>query len=50
MYQLPIRAVIVGGGHRADIYAELALQKPEKLRIVGVVDPSPARTSYLKEK
>ena len=50
MYQFPIRAVIVGGGHRSDIYAELALKKPEKLRIVGLVDPSPRRTEYLKEK
>ncbi len=50
MHQFPIRAVIVGGGHRADIYAELALTKPEKLRIVGLVDPSPDRTEYLKEK
>ena len=50
MYKFPIRAVIVGGGHRADIYAELALQKPEKLKIVGLVDPSPKRTEYMKNK
>ena len=50
MYKLPIRAVIVGGGHRSDIYAELALRNPKKLRIVGLVDPSPRRTEYLKNK
>ena len=46
----PIRAVIVGGGHRSDIYAELSLKNPEKLKIVGIVDPSPSRTEYLKNK
>ncbi len=50
MYNLPIRAVIVGGGHRSDIYAELSLKNPEKLQIVGLVDPSPTRTEYLKNK
>ena len=50
MYNLPIRAVIVGGGHRSDIYAELALKDPEKLRIVGLVDPSEKRTAYLQKK
>ncbi len=50
MYTFPIRAVIVGGGHRSDIYAELALKKPEKLQIVGLVDPSEKRTEYLKNK
>jgi predicted dehydrogenase len=50
MESTPIRAVIVGGGHRSDIYAELSLKNPEKLRIVGIVDPSPVRTEYLKNK
>lgn len=50
MYNLPIRAVIVGGGHRSDIYAELALKDPKKLKIVGLVDPSSKRTEYLKNK
>ncbi len=50
MHNFPIRAVIVGGGRRSDIYAELALRKPEKLKIVGLVDPSPKRTEYLKNK
>ena len=39
----PITAVIVGGGHRAFTYAELALQSPEKLKIVGIADPNPFR-------
>ncbi|MBT3271707.1 MAG: Gfo/Idh/MocA family oxidoreductase, partial [Spirochaetales bacterium] len=32
-------AIIVGAGHRSRCYASYALEYPEKLRIVGVVDP-----------
>ena len=39
----PVTAIIVGGGHRSFTYAELALQKPEKLKIVGIADPNPFR-------
>lgn len=34
-----ITAVIVGAGHRALVYASLAKQNPDKLKIVGVADP-----------
>ena len=39
----PVTAIIVGGGHRAFTYAELALQSPKKLKIVGIADPNPFR-------
>ncbi len=39
----PVTAIIVGGGHRAFTYAELALKSPEKLKIVGIADPNPFR-------
>ena len=39
----PVTAVIVGAGHRAFIYANLALTNPELLKIVGVADPDPIR-------
>jgi predicted dehydrogenase len=39
----PIRAVIVGAGHRAIQYASYAEQHTEELRIVGVADPIPLR-------
>ena len=39
----PVTAIIVGGGHRAFTYAELALTNPEKLKIVGIADPNPFR-------
>ena len=41
MPQKPITAVIVGAGHRAIIYAKLALTNPEMLKIVGVAGPDP---------
>ena len=39
----PVSAIIVGAGHRALIYADLALSHPELLKIVGVADPNPVR-------
>ena len=36
----PIEVIIVGAGHRAMIYASLALEKPELMKVVGVADPS----------
>lgn len=38
-----IRAVVVGAGNRAMIYASWALEHPDELKIVGVVDPDPIR-------
>ena len=36
----PVRAIIVGAGHRAFAYANYALTNPDKLKIVGVADPN----------
>ena len=41
-----IRVVIVGAGSRAMNYASYAKRAPEKMRIVGVVEPDPARRRY----
>lgn len=46
----PLEIVIVGAGDRADCYSELALRKPDKLRIVGLVDPDPARLAFMSKK
>ncbi|WP_246309893.1 Gfo/Idh/MocA family oxidoreductase [Paenibacillus alginolyticus] len=35
-----IKAVIIGAGNRSLIYASYALQHPDELQIVGVVEPS----------
>lgn len=39
----PVTAIIVGAGHRSLIYASYALQHPEELKIVGVVEPDSIR-------
>ena len=46
----PVTAIIVGAGHRAMIYANLAVTDPDKLRIVGVADPNPVRRKAVMEK
>ena len=38
-----ITAIIVGAGHRALGYAELAKIYPDQLKIVGVADPQADR-------
>lgn len=43
MEQKPVTAIIVGAGHRAFVYSELAKTNPEMLKIVGVADPNPVR-------
>ena len=49
MINKPVTAIIVGAGHRAFIYASLALSSPDKLRIVGVADPNPVRRKKAAE-
>ena len=44
-----ITAVIVGAGHRALLYASLAKQAPDKLKIVGVADPNKQRQRMVAE-
>ena len=35
----PLKVVLVGAGSRADRYASESLHHPEKLKVVGIVDP-----------
>lgn len=49
MEQKPITAIIVGAGHRAFVYSELAKTNPEMLKIVGVADPNPVRRKKARE-
>ena len=49
MEQKPITAIIVGAGHRAFVYSELAKTNPEMLKIVGVADPNPVRRKKAAE-
>lgn len=49
MEQKCITAIIVGAGHRAFVYSELAKTNPELLKIVGVADPNPVRRKKAME-
>ena len=44
-----ITIVLVGAGNRANVYAKLALQEPEKMKVVGVVDPDPLHVQFAKD-
>ncbi len=39
----PLKAVVVGAGHRSLVMADYARKHPEALQIVGVADPNPLR-------
>ena len=45
-----ITAVLLGAGNRADVYATVSLTHPDKLKIVGIVDPDKIRTKIMREK
>ena len=49
MEKKPVTAIIVGAGHRALVYSELAKTNPEDLKIVGVADPNPVRRKHCME-
>ncbi len=46
----PLKTIIVGGGHRSIIYASLAELKPDKMQIVGIVDPDELRRKIIAER
>lgn len=39
----PVTAILVGAGHRGNIYAQYAIYNPRELKIVGVADNNTAR-------
>lgn len=41
--QEPVKAILIGAGHRGTIYADYALENPEELKIVAVADLSTER-------
>ena len=45
----PVKAVIVGAGHRSLLYASYAKMHPERLVITGVVDPDKVRQRHVAE-
>jgi predicted dehydrogenase len=45
-----VKAVIIGAGQRANIYASYAKKNPKKLEIVGVVEPDSIRREIIADK
>ena len=44
-----VAVAIVGAGHRALIYADYARQRPDRMKVVAVADPNPARRREVAE-
>ena len=47
MSKKPVKAVIVGAGHRSFVYASYALKNPEALEIVGIAEPNDQRREQM---
>lgn len=45
-----ITVVLVGAGNRANVYASVSLEHPEKMKVVGLVDPDPIRRELMRER
>ncbi len=45
-----ISVVLLGAGNRADIYASVSIEHPEKMKVVGIVDPDPIRRELMRSK
>ena len=50
MNNKPLKAVLVGAGNRANVYASTSADHPDKLKVVGIVDPDPVRREIMREK
>lgn len=46
----PIKIVLLGAGNRANVYASVGLEYPEKMQVVGIVDPDPIRRELMRER
>lgn len=45
-----ITAVLVGAGNRADVYASVAKRHPDRIKIVGIVEPDEKRRELMRKK
>lgn len=46
----PVTAILIGAGHRGNIYADYAVKNPNELKIVAVAEPKTERQKQLKQK
>lgn len=45
-----ISVVLVGAGNRANVYSSVSLKNPNKMKVVGIVDPDPIRRELMRER
>jgi len=45
-----ITVVLLGAGNRANIYGSVSLTSPEKMKVVGIVDPDPVRRELMRSR
>lgn len=45
----PVTAILIGAGHRGNIYADYALEHPEELKIVAIADTNPKSLAKFKK-
>jgi predicted dehydrogenase len=42
-----VTLLVVGGGNRGTVYSNFALDFPDRLKVIGVVEPRPARRALM---
>ena len=45
-----VKVIVVGFGDRGAAYTKYALDNPDRLKVIAVVDPNPFRRELAKEK
>jgi predicted dehydrogenase len=48
--QKPVTVITIGAGARGNIYSDYALKFPNRMKVVGVVDPNPIRNQRFAKK
>ena len=46
----PVTAILIGAGHRGNIYADYAIEHPDELKIIGVAEPDSKRIAKFKRR
>lgn len=46
----PLSVILLGAGHRGNIYADYALLHPEEMKIIAVAEPNEARLNRFRKK
>lgn len=48
--QKPMKVILLGAGNRANVYSTVSLEDPDLFQVVGIVDPDPVRTEFMRER